>query len=182
MVNTPLVNHWWNVPLYVTARGLDHFSHPPSAGPELPDRLRLDGPQARDRDRCGKPALLPAGVAAGRRFLRRADEPPRTAGRGHSDLAHARRDLRGHPVSGRSGAHDLRPRAGAPFLVDPRPGATGVRGLPQPLFGQSQPGPPVLGRLGPGRHALFGPVGASASSVQRPIAGRRSCSRPIRTR
>ncbi len=24
---TPLVNHWWNVPLYVTARGLDHISY-----------------------------------------------------------------------------------------------------------------------------------------------------------
>ena len=30
MVNTPLINHWWNVPLYVTARGLTTsvMSHP----------------------------------------------------------------------------------------------------------------------------------------------------------
>jgi len=34
MVNEPLVNHWWNVPLYVTARGLSTslISHPSGQG------------------------------------------------------------------------------------------------------------------------------------------------------
>ena len=34
MVNEPLVNHWWNVPLYVTARGLSTglMSHPTAQG------------------------------------------------------------------------------------------------------------------------------------------------------
>src|SRR5213594_4204972 len=34
MVNEPLVNHWWNVPLYVTARGFTTslMSHPSGEG------------------------------------------------------------------------------------------------------------------------------------------------------
>src|SRR5580700_6463574 len=34
MANEPLVNHWWNVPLYVTARGLTTslISHPSGQG------------------------------------------------------------------------------------------------------------------------------------------------------
>jgi len=37
MVNEPLVNHWWNVPLYVTSRGLTTslISHPNGLGFEL---------------------------------------------------------------------------------------------------------------------------------------------------
>ncbi len=33
MANTPTVNHWWNVPLYVTARGLTTSLIPHSSGP-----------------------------------------------------------------------------------------------------------------------------------------------------
>lgn len=35
MVNAPLVNHWWNVPLYVTARGLTTSLMPHSSGEEF---------------------------------------------------------------------------------------------------------------------------------------------------
>jgi hypothetical protein len=35
MVNTPLVNHWWNVPLYVTARGLTTSLIPHPQGPSF---------------------------------------------------------------------------------------------------------------------------------------------------
>src|ERR1700691_409236 len=37
MVNEPLVNHWWNVPLYVTSRGLTTslISHPNGLGFEI---------------------------------------------------------------------------------------------------------------------------------------------------
>lgn len=35
MVNTPLVNHWWNVPLYVTARGLTTSLIPHPHGPNF---------------------------------------------------------------------------------------------------------------------------------------------------
>ncbi|MGO9583885.1 MAG: DUF5996 family protein [Acidimicrobiales bacterium] len=35
MVNTPLVNHWWNVPLYVTARGLTTSLIPHPHGPSF---------------------------------------------------------------------------------------------------------------------------------------------------
>ena len=33
MVNTPRINHWWNVPLYVTARGLTTSLVPHPHGP-----------------------------------------------------------------------------------------------------------------------------------------------------
>ena len=33
LANTPLVNHWWNVPLYVTARGLTTSLIPNASGP-----------------------------------------------------------------------------------------------------------------------------------------------------
>ena len=33
MVNTPMVNHWWNVPLYVTVRGLTTSLIPNRRGP-----------------------------------------------------------------------------------------------------------------------------------------------------
>ena len=35
MANTPLVNHWWNVPLYVTARGLTTSLMPHPTGPSF---------------------------------------------------------------------------------------------------------------------------------------------------
>ena len=35
MVNTPILNHWWNVPLYVTARGLTTSLIPHADGPSF---------------------------------------------------------------------------------------------------------------------------------------------------
>jgi len=35
MTNTPLVNHWWNIPLYVTARGLTTSLIPHAQGPSF---------------------------------------------------------------------------------------------------------------------------------------------------
>ena len=35
MVNTPRINHWWNVPLYVTARGLTTSLVPHPHGPSF---------------------------------------------------------------------------------------------------------------------------------------------------
>ena len=55
MVNTPLVNHWWNVPLYVTARGLTTSLVPHPTGPsfqidfDLTDHLLVLETEAGDR-------------------------------------------------------------------------------------------------------------------------------------
>ena len=57
LANTPLINHWWNVPLYVTARGSDHRPDP-AWRRRLSDRLRLHRPPARsspDRTASGAP-------------------------------------------------------------------------------------------------------------------------------
>ena len=35
MANTPIVNHWWNVPLYLTARGLTTSLIPHGQGPSF---------------------------------------------------------------------------------------------------------------------------------------------------
>src|SRR3712207_7995623 len=40
MANAPLVNHWWNVPLYVSARGLTTSLMPHPTGP--PFQIDLD--------------------------------------------------------------------------------------------------------------------------------------------
>ena len=48
MALTPPVNHWWHVPLYVSARGLT-TSPMPYGGAQLRDRLRLRRPPALDR-------------------------------------------------------------------------------------------------------------------------------------
>ena len=72
LARTPWVNHGWHVPLYVSARGLDHVA----------DRLRSDQPRARvrlRRPRAGRPlhrrrrAADRAGAAVRRRLLRRGD-------------------------------------------------------------------------------------------------------------
>lgn len=41
LANAPLLNHWWNVPLYVTARGLTTSLMPHPAGPEFQIDLDL---------------------------------------------------------------------------------------------------------------------------------------------
>jgi hypothetical protein len=56
MVNTPLVNHWWNVTLYVTARGLTTSLIPHPTGPSFQidfdlQAHRLDIVTARDESR-----------------------------------------------------------------------------------------------------------------------------------
>ena len=45
----PMVNHWWQVPLYVTCRGLT-TSPIPYGSAHVPDRLRLHRPRAADPD------------------------------------------------------------------------------------------------------------------------------------
>ena len=44
LANEPLVNHWWNTTLYVTATGLTTSLMPHPTGSSVPDRLRLRAP------------------------------------------------------------------------------------------------------------------------------------------
>ncbi len=60
MTLTPLINHWWNVPLYVTARGLT-TSPIPYGRRHLRNTVRFPQSQAHHRDqrgRCEEPWIL----------------------------------------------------------------------------------------------------------------------------
>ena len=70
MAHAPLLNHWWQVTLYVSPRGLTTSTIPYRTG-RLRDRVRLPRPPARDphqhrrhaeppaRDRCPSPSSTP---------------------------------------------------------------------------------------------------------------------------
>ena len=57
MANDPLVNHWWNVPLYLTARGLTTSLMPHPAGPSFQIDFDFRRPPARHPDQRGNGPL-----------------------------------------------------------------------------------------------------------------------------
>ena len=103
MANTPLINHWWNVPLYVTARGSPRRSCR-TDGPGVRDRLRLHRPSPRDRHDRRAAALDAARTAVSGRLLRRVMGLLDELGVDDADLADAGRDRRRDPLPRRRGA------------------------------------------------------------------------------
>ncbi len=162
MARTPLTNHWWNVPLYVTARGLT-TSLDPGRRARLPDRLRLRRPSPRHRRLRRHRAVDRARPDDGRRVLRRAHRPARRARALHAGVDDAGRDPRRHPV--RAGPRRTRSYDAAQvqrfWLALVQMDRVFAR-VPQPVRRQGQPGAPVLGWPRPRRHALLGPTGAAA--------------------
>ena len=76
---TPLVNHWWNVPLYVSARGLEHLRDS-SRRPLVRTRIRLSRSQARAADERRLDQGHRARATPGRRFLPGIHELARIGG------------------------------------------------------------------------------------------------------
>ena len=72
MANTPLSNHWWNVPLYVTARGLTTSLMPHPTGPSFQIDLDLVAHRLEVLTDDGRTGTLPLG--------------PRTVADFHADL------------------------------------------------------------------------------------------------
>ena len=107
MANTPTVNHWWNVPLYVTARGLTTSLIPHSSGPAFQIDFDLQDHRLHVVTESDQRRSFLLRVAAGRRVLCGAHDGARRASRRHSHLAHAGRDRRCHTVHGRPDARDL---------------------------------------------------------------------------
>ena len=62
LANTPLVNHWWNVPLYVTARGLTTSLMPHPSGPSFQIDFDLHDHQLQIATTTGARRTLPLGA------------------------------------------------------------------------------------------------------------------------
>ncbi len=97
LAQAPPVNHWWQVPLYVTSRGLT-TSPIPYGGAQLSDRFRFHRSSPGDRASDGAMTGLRAAAARGRRFLCRGDAPAARARSRHPDLDDAGRNPRSDPV------------------------------------------------------------------------------------
>ena len=61
MVNEPHVNHWWNVPLYVSATGLTTSLMPHPTGPASRRRVLRSNDVVAHRPRCRHEHLADAG-------------------------------------------------------------------------------------------------------------------------
>ena len=100
---TPWLNHSWQVPLYVTARGLSTSSIPVGGETLEIDRARetIEESKARERE-----AGASAGAADGRRFLRSGDRSPDRHRRCGYHTRDAERGARSHSIF--AGPHPLR--------------------------------------------------------------------------
>ena len=177
----PPLNHWWHVPLYVTARGLT-TSPIPYGDREF--QVDFDFVDHRLQVTDGDPgafsmALEPRSVARFyREFLaglrsprhRRRHLPPSGGGR------------RRHPVRSGRGACLVRPAPRAAAVAGVGPGRPRAEGLPDGLRRQGQPGPLLLGRLRSDDDALLGPTRHRAIRAASPTARTGSWRRPSRTR
>ena len=181
LAQAPLVNHWWQVPLYVTARGLTTSAMPHGARNFQIDfdfidhRLRIEVERRPARQHCARAALgraisTPNSWAGCARSAWRsriwtmpveiADPIPFDEDRVHAayDPEH------GQPVLARAGAD--------------RPG---VRGVPRALSRQGEPGAFLLGQLRSRGHPVFRPP-ARRRRRATPTSPISSLARPIRTR
>ena len=158
MVHAPLMTHWWNVPLYVTARGLT-TSLIPAGGRGVPDRLRLrptastSSPSRRATPRpialgrCRSPTSTPRSwTCSTTSGCRRRSGPmpveiPTARSRSTDDHVHAAYD------------RDQAERFWRALVQMDRVFAA----VPRPVRRQGQPGAPVLGRARPRRHPLLRP-------------------------
>ena len=95
MASTPLMNHWWNVPLYVSARGLT-TSLIPHGDRAFQIDLDLVAHRLDISVTDGAAASMALVPRDRRRLPRRADGAPRRARPGDADLDDAGRDPRRH--------------------------------------------------------------------------------------
>ena len=136
----PPLNHWWHVPLYVTARGLTTSPVPYGGGAFQVD---LDFVEHRLRVTDGDPAafsmaLEPRSVARFYRELHgRAPEPWHRG----LHLAASGGGRGGDPVRPGRASRLLRSAPRAPVLAWPGPGRSGDEDVPERIRRQGEPGP-----------------------------------------
>ena len=159
----PMVNHWWQVPLYVNARGLTTSAMPYRGGAVelrfdfLSHALRVETSDGQVRDVFLQPrsvasfyhdlmaVLEAAGVDV--RIWRHPVELPGTPVPFDQDEVH--------------GSYDT--DAAERFWRAPGGGRPGAPSVPRPVPGQVQPGALLVGGLRPLLHPLLGAAGAPAS-------------------
>ena len=166
----PPLNHWWHVPLYVTARGLT-TSPIPYGDREF--QVDFDFVEHRlcvtdaDRGALHDGARAAVGRAVLPRVPRGAQEPRR----GCRHLAASGGGRRRDPVRPGRTACLVRPGARGAAVASAGPGRPRPEALPDRLRRQGQPGPPVLGRLRPGDDALLRPARPAPSGWRPELPG-----------
>ena len=164
----PKMNQWWNVPLYVTARGLTTSPMP------YGDRL-LRSTSTSSITRCviqdsdGHVRALPLVPQPVCDFYADAHGRARRLDVARPHLAAAAGVSGDHAVHRRPRARALRSRRRADVLAGAAPHRAGVPAVPRALPRQVQPGALLLGRLRPRGHPLRRPPRA-ASARRRSIA------------
>ena len=180
--STPLLNHWWNVPLYVSARGLTTSLIPRGERAFQIDFDLIDHRLRHHRDGRGD-GDDGARAADGGRLLRRADGAPRRPRACRPSIWTMPVEIPDaipFDVDTQHSTYDAGP--GPPLLAGAGPDGPGLRGVPQPVRRQGQSGPPVLGW----RSTSPSPGSPGARPRSTPAARRTadptSCTRPTPTR
>ena len=163
LANTPTINHWWNVTLYVSARGLTTSLIPHAQGPCFQIDFDLQDHQLQVVTTANEHRSFQLESLSVAEFYTRLMSQLDELGVGTMiwpmpvEIEGAVAFTRGPRPRG------LRPRPGAPFLAASGAGLAGVPAVPQRVHRQVQPGPSLLGGVGPGRHTLFRTNCAAAS-------------------
>ena len=152
---TPLVNHWWNVSFFLTARGMETQAlHYAGGTLEISSTSSITTsclpPVAA---RCAGLPLRPQTVAD---FYREVMQALSELGVGSEDLADAGGTRRSHRLREGHRAPLLRSRSGNEVLAHLFLGRRGAERVSCPLHRQVEPGAFLLGKLRSGGHALFG--------------------------
>ena len=148
-------NHWWNVPLYVDVRGLTtrrlhHADTTFDISLDFVDHALVvrtaDGRRRglRVARRPRRRRVRPAPARCPRRARHRRRDPRDAVRRADDDA------VPGRPRARRLGSRVRRALLGGAGLDRPR-----ARGVQRLVQGQDEPGPSVLARPRPGRHALL---------------------------
>ena len=161
LAHAPLINHWWQVPLYVSPRGLTTSAIPLGTNSFDMEFDFVDHALAVRVSDGGARRHRSAG------YLRGA-VPPRSAGRaqrsGHRGgrLERTQRSRPCHPVR-RGHARRLRPRRGQRVLATAGASRPGARPVPCPVHRQGQSRALLLGLFRFGVHPILRSPRAPAS-------------------
>ena len=164
MALTPLVNHWWNVPLYVT-RAASRRRRLPHGARTFEIAFDFVDHQLRIETSDGATERIALAAHVGGRFLRRAHGPAAASRhRGRTSGPCPARSRTPFPSS-RTGHAQYDRRHGAAILAGAGAGRPRVQALPRPLHRQGQSRSLLLGQLRSGGDAVLGSHGASAWGV-----------------
>ena len=136
LAQAPMVNHWWQVPLYVTARGLTTSPCPGAASPFR--SISISSTIALDRAQAGPDRRAGAWSRAHRRFLSRGQASCRRSA-SMSHLDHAGGDPRCHSL--RAGPHPCAPTTPIARTAsgDPRPMRSRTEDSARRFLGKASP-------------------------------------------